>query len=331
MNRAVRLGSLEQLGQGLPLANIHDNRDRWKSLGEGKTAVVTGASAGLGFFASLGLAGAGAHVILACRNQSRAERAMAAIRSRVPGASVEFMQFDADSLMSAMALAAELRGRQLDILVANAGMIRTPPTREPGVLGYERAMATNVIGHARLIGELAEKFRQDSLRLITLGSMSTLLLRTDPSNLKLETGYHPYRSYVQSKAVLQSLGIGLDHRLRQLEWPARSIAVHPGYSLSGLTPQVAGINEPDFAKRLTGRLQAGFAQGKHEGSVAIVEAALTKGLDRCAPGTFFGPQLTAKGRMSLARPANITRSKKLQDAGWELFVKANEGVDPFAL
>ncbi|UYQ76791.1 SDR family NAD(P)-dependent oxidoreductase [Glutamicibacter sp. JL.03c] len=331
MNRAVRLGSLEQLGQGLPQANIHGNRDRWKSLGDGKTAVVTGANAGLGFFASLGLAAAGAHVVLACRNQSRAERAMAAIRSRVPGASVEFMQFDADSLMSAMALAAELRGRQLDILVANAGMIRPPSARETGLLGYERTMTANVLGHARLIGELAEKFRQGSLRLITLGSMSTLLLRTDAFNLKLEVDYHPYRAYVQSKAVLQSLGIGLDHRLRQLQWPARSIAVHPGYSVSGLTPQVEGINEPGFAKRLAGRLQAGFAQGKHEGSVAIVEAALTKGLDHCAPGTFFGPQLTAKGRISLARPASITRSKKLQDAAWEIFVKANEGLDPFAL
>ena len=331
MNRAVRLGSLEQLGQGLPQANIHDKRGRWKSLGDGKTAVVTGANNGLGFFASLGLAAAGAHVILACRNRLRAEKAMAAICSRVPGANVEFMQFDADSLTSATALAAELRGRQLDILVANAGMIRTPSSREPGLLEYERTMTTNVIGHARLIGELAEKFRQGSLRLITLGSMSTLMLRTDASNLKLEADYHPYRAYVQSKAVLQSLGIGLDHRLRQLQWPARSIAVHPGYSLSGLTPQVEGINEPDFAKRLTGRLQASFAQGKHEGSVAIVEAALTKGLDNCAPGIFFGPQLTAKGRISLARPANATRSKVLQDAAWELFVKANGGLDPFAL
>ncbi|WP_334123316.1 SDR family NAD(P)-dependent oxidoreductase [Glutamicibacter sp.] len=331
MNHAVRLGSLEQLGQSAPKANIHANFERWKALGNGKTAVVTGANAGLGFFATLGLAAAGAHVILACRNQSRAEKAMTAIRARVPEASLEFMQFDADSLLSAMALAAELRGRHLDVLVTNAGMIRTPATREGGLLGYERTMTTNVIGHARLIGELAEKFREDSLRLITLGSMSTLLMRTDPSNLRLEHDYTPYRAYVQSKAVLQSLGIGLDHRLRQLQWPARSVTVHPGYSISGLTPTIEGINEPDFAQRLKGRLQGSFAQGKHEGSVAIVEAALTQGLERCAPGVFFGPQLTSKGRISLARPAKVTRSKVLQDAAWELFVQANEGLDPFAL
>lgn len=55
MNRAVRLGSLEQLGQSVPQASIRANYERWKSLGVGKTAVVTGANAGLGFFASLGL------------------------------------------------------------------------------------------------------------------------------------------------------------------------------------------------------------------------------------------------------------------------------------
>jgi len=331
MNRAVRLGSLEQLGQSVPQASIRANYERWKSLGVGKTAVVTGANAGLGFFASLGLAAAGAHVILACRNQSRAEKAMAAIRRRVPEASVEFMQFDAASTLSAMALAAELRGRQLDILVANAGMIHTPSTREAGALGYEQTMTTNVIGHARLVGELAEKFKEGQLRLITLGSMSTLLMRTDPKNLKLEHDYNPYRAYVQSKAVLQSMGIGLDHRLRQLQWPSRSVAVHPGYSVSGLTPVIEEINEPDFAKRLAGRLQGSFAQGKHEGSVAIVEAALTEGLERCAPGVFFGPQWTSKGRITLARPANVTRSKVLQDAAWEILIQANEGVDPFAL
>jgi len=329
MDQAVRLGSLEQLGHGVPGPDIHGNRGRWASLGAGKTAVVTGANAGLGFFSALGLADAGAHVVLACRNQARAEQAMEQIRARVPGASLEFMQFDADSTISAMGLAAELRGRTVDILVANAGMIHTPAQRQHGLFGYDAVMSTNVIGHARLIGELMDKFREHPLRLVVLGSMSTLMLRADAQNLKLEHGYNPYRAYAQSKAALQALGIGLDHRLRQLSWPSRSIAVHPGYSVSGLTPQIAGINEPGFAKRLSGQLQSGFAQGKHQGAVAVVEAALNPGIALCAPGVYFGPQHTSKGRISLARAAKVTRGKALQDQVFKLFTEANEGLDPF--
>ncbi len=326
----VRYGSLEQLGFGQPELDIHANASRWNGLGAGKTAVITGANAGLGFFTSLGLAAAGAHVVLACRNQARAQKAMEQILARVPSASLEFMQFDADSTISAMALAAELRTRTIDVLVANAGMIHTPAERQPGLFGYEAVMSTNVIGHARLIGELVEQFRSHPLRLIGLGSMSTLMLRADPQNLKLEHGYNPYRAYAQSKAALQALTIALDHRLRQLSWPSRSIAVHPGYSVSGLSPNIEGINEPDFAKRLGGRLQAGFAQGKHQGAVAIVEAALNPGIQGCAPGAYLGPQYTSKGRITLASPAKVTRGKALQDEVFKLFTAANEGLDPFA-
>ncbi|MFJ2619493.1 SDR family NAD(P)-dependent oxidoreductase [Glutamicibacter sp. NPDC087344] len=313
----------------LPEADVYRNRRRWAGLGNGKTMVVTGANAGLGFFTSLALAEAGAHVVLACRNQARAERAIEQIRARVPQASLEFMQFDSGSLESAMGLAAELRSRTVDALIANAGMIHTPATRQPGLYGFETVMSVNFIGHARLVGELADKFSDHPLRLIGLGSMATRLCRTDPRNLALEQGYRSYRAYAQSKAALQAFTISLDHRLRQLSWPGRSLAVHPGYSISGLSIPVANINEPSYSKRLAGQLQSSFAQGKHQGAVAAVEAALNPGLAGLGPGVYLGPKFTSKGRISLASAAKSTRGKTLQDPVWELFVRANEGCDPF--
>ena len=191
-------------------------------------------------------------------------------------------------------------------------------------------MSTNFIGHARLAGELADRFSQP-MRFIGLGSMSTRMLATDPQNLALARDYHPYRAYVQSKAAVQAFTLALDHRLRQLELPARALAIHPGYALSGLSPQVPSINEPDYAKRLIGQLQAGFAQGKHEGAVALVEAALAPELDAAPRGCYLGPKFLTKGPTVLASPAKATRGKELQGKAWELFVKANEGLDPFAL
>ena len=313
-----------------PAKDIYANRERWAGAGDGKTVVVTGANSGLGFFASLALAQAGAKVILACRNQSRAEQAMAQISARVPEADLAFMQFDSSSTSSAVGLAAELRSQPLHALIANAGMIRTPQTRQPGLLGCEQVMSTNFIGHARLVGELAERFASP-MRFIGLGSLSTRLLATDHENLDLAEDYHPYRAYVQSKAAVQAFTLALDHRLRQLELPARSLAIHPGYALSGLTPQVPQINEPDYSKRLIGQLQESFAQGKHEGAVALVEAALAPELESAPRGSYLGPRYLSKGPITLARPVKATRGKALQSKVWELFVKANEGLDPFAL
>lgn len=313
-----------------PATDIYRNRERWAGLGAGKTIVVTGANSGLGFFASLALAEAGAQVVLACRSQSRAEQAMEQIAARVPGARLAHMQFDAACPASAMKLATELRDHPLDALIANAGMIRAAATRQEGVLDHELAMSTNFIGHARLVGALAARFASP-LRFIGLGSISTRLLATNPLNLELAGGYHPYRAYVQSKAAVQAFALALDHRLRQLELPSRALAIHPGYALSGLTPQVRNVNEPSYAKRLIGQLQAGFAQGKHEGAVALVEAALAPQLQYAPRGCSLGPKYLAKGPMALASPAKATRGKALQAKTWELFVRANEGVDPFAL
>lgn len=331
MSIEARVGSLDRLGYGNPCADVYDNRTRWQGLGVGKTAVVTGANAGLGFFTSLALAASGAQVLLACRNEAKAELAMRAITQRVPDAQLEYLPFDAASLESATALAQVLQHRDLDILIANAGIIRTPALRIEAALGYELALATNFLGHARLVGELAETFRTRPLRFVGLGSISTNLLKARPEDLALRESYHPYRAYAQSKAVLQSFTLALDHRLKQLSWPSRSLAVHPGYSVSGLTSYVAGINEPTYLKRVRDQMQASFAQGKHEGAVSIVEAALNPGIAHSASGTYLGPKFFSKGESTLARPAKVTRHKRLMDPAWEIFMAANQGIDPFKI
>ncbi|GAA2951271.1 SDR family NAD(P)-dependent oxidoreductase [Glutamicibacter bergerei] len=331
MNAEARVGALDLLGYGSPYPDVYSNRARWAGLGSGKTAVVTGANAGLGFFTSLALAASGAHVVLACRNEAKAARAIEAIEHRVPNAELEYLPFDSASLESAGALGQVLRHREIDILIANAGIIRSPETRSTGSLGYELTMATNFLGHARLVGELAETFRTRPMKFIGLGSISTNMLKSNPEDLALTGGYHPHCAYAQSKAVLQSFTLALDHRLKQLSWPSRSIAVHPGYSISGLTPQMPGINEPAYLKRFQGQLQASFAQGKHEGAVNIVEAALNRGVEQSPRGTYIGPKFLSKGESVLARPAKITRQKRLMDPVWKVFVEANCGVDPFRI
>lgn len=329
MNSAPRYGSLLQLGHGEAMATVHENRGRWDGWGTGQTALVTGANAGLGYFTSLALAASGARVIMACRDATRARRAQQSIEQRVPGARLSFMALDTSDYSSVDQLAGQLENIELDIMIANAGIIRTPRLREENAAGMELVMATNYLGHARLVAKLATQFQTRPLRFIGLGSMATRIISAQPQNLTLHRGYSAYRAYAQSKAALQCFTMGLDHRLKMLGWPARSIAVHPGYSVSGLSVVVPDINEPGFGKRFVGQLQSGIAQGKHHGAVSIVEAALNPGMMRSERGTYLGPRGLSKGETRMVKAANLTRRKVLLDPVWKMFVEANDGQDPF--
>jgi NAD(P)-dependent dehydrogenase (short-subunit alcohol dehydrogenase family) len=94
----------------------------------GKTAVVTGANAGLGLETAKGLAGAGCHVVMAARNREKADRAFTELTALHPGASLEIVELDLASLQSieTAALAIFSSHPTVDILVNNAGLMAMP-------------------------------------------------------------------------------------------------------------------------------------------------------------------------------------------------------------
>ena len=66
----------------------------------GRVAVVTGANGGLGLETARVLAGAGAHVVMAARDQAKATAAQADIRAGIPTASLALVPLDLASLAS---------------------------------------------------------------------------------------------------------------------------------------------------------------------------------------------------------------------------------------
>ena len=66
----------------------------------GRVAVVTGANGGLGLEVARELAGKGGHVVMAARDQAKAEAARASIRRQVPDASLELQPLDLASQRS---------------------------------------------------------------------------------------------------------------------------------------------------------------------------------------------------------------------------------------
>ena len=140
------------------------------------TVLVTGASSGVGLFASKALADRGWHVVMACRDPEKARRAQAALA--IPDGAISHLQVDLGDLESVRELvkAFHATGRPLDALVINAA-VYMPRLKEPkrSPQGYELSMATNHLGHFLLIqlllGDL-ERSNHPSRRLVVLGTVT---------------------------------------------------------------------------------------------------------------------------------------------------------------
>jgi NAD(P)-dependent dehydrogenase (short-subunit alcohol dehydrogenase family) len=284
----------------------------------GMRILVTGANAGIGFWSSLQLAQRGAEVIMACRNTGKAEIAAKAIRARVPDANLRTVELDVSSLDSVANTAKMLNGlSHLDVLIANAGMVHTPRTRRSSVDGLELVAATNYFGHFALVaGLLPALERAGAARVVTLGSLSTRLVRPHLDDPQLLENYSPWRAYAQSKIMVQSFAFELDRRLQLASSSIRALSAHPGYSISGRTPAVAGINEPGILKRTGDTLQAPFTQGKDRGAWPIVRASLDPKVFELPGPVFYGPRGWVKGGPTLSRPASITTNRDAAKTIW---------------
>lgn len=284
----------------------------------GKRILVTGANAGIGFWTSLQLAQRGAEVILACRNPRKADAALSAISARVPHAKVSTTILDVASLASVADAVERLSALEgLDVLIANAGVVHAPGKRKQSVDGLELVAATNFFGHFALVaGLLPVLERTAAARVITLGSLATLLVKPRVDDLQLTKNYSSWQAYAQSKIMSQSFGFELDRRLLVAGSPVRALSAHPGYSISGRTPQVAGVNEPSARKRFIDGLQTPFVQGKNHGAWPIVRAALdTQAFSGSGP-VFFGPRGVVKGAPAKMKPARITTDPLLAKTIW---------------
>jgi NAD(P)-dependent dehydrogenase (short-subunit alcohol dehydrogenase family) len=248
----------------------------------GRRAVVTGANSGLGLAAARALSRAGAEVVLACRDRTRGEAAVAQIRSELDGAAVELGILDLADLGSVRAFVETLEGDRLDLLVNNAGVMATPHRRT--IDGFELQLATNHLGHFALTGLLLDRLRAAPAgRVVSVSSLLHRSGRIEFDDLQSERAYRPWRAYSQSKLANLLFAFELDRRARAAGLELASVAAHPGYAATRL--QANGPRRP-VARVLLAVGSLLLAQGAQGGALPILRAA-------CDPdvpsGAFLGP------------------------------------------
>jgi len=123
---------------------------------QNKTALVTGASRGIGRATAAALARAGAHVLVHYGRSVRdAESLVADIRSN--GGRADAIRADLGTPDGATLLAKEVRsivGKQLDVLVSNAGISKAATIKDHTVEDFDNLFATNVRGPFFLVQQL---------------------------------------------------------------------------------------------------------------------------------------------------------------------------------
>ena len=261
---------------------------------QGRAAVVTGANGGLGLETARALAGAGATVVMAARNQEKAAGAEASIRRGFPEAKLEVVELDLGSLSSVREAAAQILAAHdaIDVLVNNAGVMGIPERRT--VDGFEMQLGVDHLGHFALTGLLLPALlRAGAARVVTVTSTAHHMGRPiDPANPHLEGRYGPWRAYGQAKLANFHFGLGLDRMLRSAGAPAASLVAHPGLSNTEL--QIVSVEETGggLSQRFFRSLAASTGMSPAQGALSQLRAATDPSANS---GELYGPLFVNNG------------------------------------
>ena len=287
--------------------------DHWTPLDElrldGKTAVVTGATSGLGLEAARMLARQGAHVCVVGRDAEKTERARAAV------AASESDLADLSSLAETRAFAERFAAahERLDVLVLNAGAMTHEFTLTTE--GFEVTFATQVLSQFLLIRALLPQLEAaPSGRVIIVASGGMYVERLDVDALQpREAAYDGVRAYARAKRAQVALAEEWTRHLAGTNVTVNSM--HPGWSdTPGLRTAL-----PGFSRALSPLLRSA-----HQGADTIAWLAASPELAGRS-GLFFLDRR--------ARPTHRKRStRRLDEASerarlWEL---CQTLTDPFS-
>jgi NAD(P)-dependent dehydrogenase (short-subunit alcohol dehydrogenase family) len=260
----------------------------------GRVAVVTGANGGLGLETARQLAAKGAHVVMAVRNQEKAEGAVASIRSSAPDAALELVALDLASQASVRAAAGQILGahENIALLVNNAGVMGIPEAKTAD--GFEMQFGVDHLGHWSLTALLLPALlRTPAARIVTVTSTAHHMGRAvNPANPHLEGRYRPWRAYGQAKLANFHFGLGLQHELEKAGASAASLIAHPGLSNTDLqavsVQETGGGASQRFFLLLARRTGMSAANGALSQLRAATDPA-AKG------GEFYGPLFVNNG------------------------------------
>ena len=275
----------------------------------GRVAVVTGANGGLGLETARALAGAGAHVVMAARNQEKAASAADDIRSTHDDASLEIVALDLGSQTRTKAAADEIAAAhpEIDLLINNAGVMGIPRMLTED--GHEMQFGTNHLGHWTFTARLLPCLKAaGEARVVTVTSTAHHVGRAvDPDDVEMEKGYGDWKAYGRSKLANWHFGLGLNDRLEAAGWPVESLVAHPGLSDTDLQATSVETSDGKFLARMFHSMASVGGMSAARGALPQLRAATDPD---ASGGEFYGPRW-----MNTGNPVKLPILRRLGMAG----------------
>jgi NAD(P)-dependent dehydrogenase (short-subunit alcohol dehydrogenase family) len=282
----------------------------------GKTVLITGANNGLGLQAATALAGAGARVILACRNQTTGAEALDQVRRAGADADHALVALDLAHLGSVREAAANAvaLAPAVDVLINNAGLMAVPFARTAD--GFEMQLGTNHLGHfAFTDGVLPALLTAPDPRVVTLASIAHRQGRIVLDDLNFDRRrYRRMTAYQQSKLANLLFGAELARRSEAAGLALKSVIAHPGVAATNLfdsmVPPIPGALE---ATHLGLRV---FGNSESQGALSQLYAATMSDVrngDYLGPNNLFG----VRGPVRRSPRARAARDNTMAKRLWE--------------
>jgi NAD(P)-dependent dehydrogenase (short-subunit alcohol dehydrogenase family) len=203
------------------------------------TAIVTGASAGIGLYTALGLAGRGMRVVMVGRDRSRTEAAQRLVANRSKTAP-EIALADFSKLAAVRALAETLLARceRIDVLVNNAGLIS--PHRANSADGIEMTLAVNHLAPFLLTNLLLDRLKGSApSRIVNVASTAHRGSWVDPATMADPPEWTPLSAYGRSKLCNILFTRALARRLQGTGVTAACL--HPGVIATDIGNRAGGL------------------------------------------------------------------------------------------
>ncbi|KEO74615.1 oxidoreductase [Anditalea andensis] len=282
----------------------------------GKIAIVTGANSGLGLETAEGLAKVGYKVIMAARNQEKAEEAQAKILKKNPNAMLDILLLDLNSLAAIKKFTENFLNKydQLDLLVNNAGLMMPPYQKTKD--GFESQIGINHLGHFLLTGLLIDTLnRFPGSRVVSLSSIAHKNGKINFEDFHSRKKYNAQGAYSQSKLACLMFAYELQRRLDKKDYKIVSVAAHPGVAMTNLMQYL-----PPFMVKVGKAIGPLLLQPPKMGAMPTLRAALDPSVKG---GEYFGPSGFGeiKGAPERVHSSRRSLDREVANKLWELSEK----------
>jgi len=273
---------------------------------QGQTALITGATTGIGLETAKALAKGGATVVMTARTDKKGSKAVETVQNflkeeGVQNDKVYYVQLDLDNLDNVKSFPKRFQEKlgetaKIDISIQNAGVMAIPD-RQLTKDGYERTFQSNMLGHFALLAKLFP-YLNENAKIINVSSIAYQIAGKglDIDNLNGEKEYGPWSAYGQSKLENILFASELQRRADAAGIPLTVTSLHPG-----------GVNT-DLARNMMGGDEAWFEK-RSKGPTNVLEKVLDAGISKA----LLTPAEGAATQVYLATTNNAEKGRFYSD------------------